>query len=59
MNLADRFAMLWESDAPPPDVFAFLESHADAPPRECADILLIDQHPPMATRGRPARGGIP
>ena len=44
MKLADRFAMLWESDAPPPDVFAFLKGHDDIPPRECADILLIDQH---------------
>jgi eukaryotic-like serine/threonine-protein kinase len=44
MNLADRFAMLWEADEPPPDVFAFLKAHADVAPRECADILLIDQH---------------
>jgi putative methionine-R-sulfoxide reductase with GAF domain len=44
MNLADRFAMLWEADAPPPDVFAFLKTCADIPPRDCADILLIDQH---------------
>jgi putative methionine-R-sulfoxide reductase with GAF domain len=44
MNLADRFVMLWEADAPPPDVFAFLKAQADVPPRECADILLIDQH---------------
>src|SRR5437660_10865875 len=44
MKLADRFAMLWEADGPPPDVFAFLKAHADVPPRECADVLLIDQH---------------
>src|SRR3977135_3468862 len=44
MKLADQFAMLWEADTPPPDVFAFLKAHADAPPRECADVLLIDQH---------------
>src|SRR4051794_27719257 len=44
MNLADLFAMQWEADTPPPDVFAFLKAHADVPPRECADILLIDQY---------------
>jgi eukaryotic-like serine/threonine-protein kinase len=44
MNLADRFVMLWEADASPPDVFAFLKAQPDIPPRECADILLIDQH---------------
>jgi serine/threonine-protein kinase len=44
MNLADRYAMLWGEDTPVPDVFAFLKAHADVPPRECADILLIDQH---------------
>jgi serine/threonine-protein kinase len=31
-------------DASPPDVFAFLKAHSDIPPRECADVLLIDQH---------------
>jgi serine/threonine-protein kinase len=44
MNPTDRFATLWESDASPPDVFAFLRNHVDLPPRQCADILLIDQH---------------
>ena len=44
MNLADQFAMLWKEDAPPPDVFAFLGAHADVSPRQCADVLLIDQH---------------
>ena len=44
MSLTDRFAMLWEDDGPPPDVFAFLKSHAGVSPRECVDVLLIDQH---------------
>jgi serine/threonine-protein kinase len=44
MNLADRFAILWETGTPPPDVFAFLKAHPEIPPRECTDILLIDQH---------------
>jgi putative methionine-R-sulfoxide reductase with GAF domain len=44
MNLADRFAMLCEEDGSAPDVFSYLKAHPDVPPRECADILLIDQH---------------
>jgi serine/threonine-protein kinase len=44
MNLADCFAMLWETGTRPPDVFAFLKAHPEIPPRECTDILLIDQH---------------
>ncbi len=44
MNLADHFAVLWESNAVPPDVFAFLKAYTGIAPRECADVLLIDQH---------------
>jgi serine/threonine-protein kinase len=42
MNLSNQFALLWETDGPPPDVFGFLKAHAELPPRECLDILLID-----------------
>jgi serine/threonine-protein kinase len=44
MNLADRFALLWESATATPDVFAFLQAHPEASPRQCTDILLIDQY---------------
>src|SRR6516165_6071215 len=44
MNLADRFAVLWETGTLPPDVFAFLKAHPETSPRLCTDILLIDQH---------------
>ena len=44
MTASDHFTMLWEDDAPPPDVFAFLKSHPELSPRERADVLLIDQH---------------
>ena len=32
MTTSDHFTMLWEDDAPPPDVFAFLKSHAELSP---------------------------
>ena len=44
MDLADRFAMLWEDEDAPPDVFEFLRKNPTAPLRQCADVLLIDQH---------------
>jgi serine/threonine-protein kinase len=44
MELADHFVMLWGAETSPPDVFSFLKAHPNVPPRECADILLIDQH---------------
>lgn len=36
---ADEFNSLWDR---PPDVFAFLATHADATPRELADIVAVD-----------------
>jgi serine/threonine protein kinase/formylglycine-generating enzyme required for sulfatase activity len=42
-NLPDRFAALWETSDSPPDVFAFLEEHAEASVRERGNVLLVDQ----------------
>jgi serine/threonine-protein kinase len=44
MNPPDRFAVLWETGTLPPDVFAFLKAHPETSPRQCTDILMIDQH---------------
>jgi hypothetical protein len=41
--LAPRFSGLWESSPSPPDVFAFLSSHANASDAERLGVLLVDQ----------------
>ncbi len=41
--LAAQFANLWKLDKDLPDVFAFLQEHSQASPRETADVLLVDQ----------------
>ena len=44
MNLSDHFAMLWETNGPPPDVFAFLKAHPELPLASALEIFLIDLH---------------
>lgn len=42
-GLAARFAALWESVDSPPDVFAFLQQHADVSSADKLSVLLRDQ----------------
>ena len=39
-TLADQFSTLWDA---PPDVFVFLDEHADATLQQCAEVLAVDQ----------------
>ena len=42
-TLVRRFAELWGNGEAMPDVFEFLTQHPDASPRDCADVVLMDQ----------------
>jgi hypothetical protein len=42
-SLVGRFSALWDESEASPDVFQFLEQHADASARDCADVVLLDQ----------------
>jgi serine/threonine protein kinase len=41
--LADRFDELWRASETAPDAFAFLEAQTAVAPRECVEVLLVDQ----------------
>ncbi len=41
--LADRFDALWRSSEAAPDAVAFLEAQTAVAPRECVEVLLVDQ----------------
>src|SRR5436309_192984 len=43
VELANEFAVLWESSDSPPDVFAFLQQHSDASSPDKQSVLLYDQ----------------
>jgi serine/threonine protein kinase/formylglycine-generating enzyme required for sulfatase activity len=43
VGLAHELAALWESNGSPPDLFLFLEQHADTGIQQKLDLLLCDQ----------------
>ncbi len=43
LALANELAALWESNGSPPDVFSFLEQHADSTIQQKLELLLKDQ----------------
>ena len=44
VDLARQFDTLWDAGDQPPCVFAFLDSHPHALPRQRLDVVLVDLH---------------